>query len=51
MSTIIKEHIQQMSDEELDAMVKGEYMRKLLRYKKIDETFKKKNIWHDIRGI
>jgi len=42
MSTVLKKHLQQMSDEEIESMVRGEYLRKLTRYKKIDENYKKK---------
>lgn len=42
MSTIIDKHLQKMDDNELAAMLRAEYLRKLTRYKKVDETYRKK---------
>jgi len=42
MTTVIEKHLQAMDDTELAAMLRAEYLRKLVRYKKIDEAFQKK---------
>jgi len=42
MSTVIEKHLQGMDDTELAAMLRAEYLRKLTRYKKVDETYRKK---------
>ena len=42
MSAVIQEHLTQMNDVELEEMVRGEYLRRLVRYKKIDEIYRKK---------
>lgn len=42
MSTVIEKHLQKMDENELAAMLRSEYLRKLTRYKKVDETYRKK---------
>ncbi len=42
MSTVIEKHLQKMDNNELAAMLRSEYLRKLTRYKKVDETYRKK---------
>ena len=42
MSTVIEKHLQKMDDKELAAMLRSEYLRKLTRYKKVDEKYRKK---------
>jgi hypothetical protein len=42
MITLIEEHLQQMSDTEIQSMLRAEYLRKLTRYKKVDEKYRKK---------
>jgi len=42
MSTVIEKNIKEMSATEKEEMIKAEYMRGLIRYKTINETFKKK---------
>jgi len=42
MSTVIEKNIKEMSATEKEEMIKAEYMRRLIRYKTINETFKKK---------
>lgn len=42
MSVVIEEHLQKMSKTEKSEMIRGEYTRRLMRYKIIDETYRKK---------
>ncbi len=42
MSLNIKKHLESMSEEEIREVLRKEYMRRLTRYKWIDELFRKK---------
>ena len=42
MGLNIKKYLESMSDEELKEILRKEYLRKLTRYKLIDELFRKK---------
>jgi hypothetical protein len=42
MSTVIEKHLQKMDNNELATMLKSKYLRKLTRYKKADEKYRKK---------
>ena len=42
MSSVIEKYLRGMDDTELAAMLRSEYLRKLTRYKKVDEKYQKK---------
>ena len=42
MSISIRSHLEQMSDTEMSEMLRHEYLRRLLRYQKTDESMRKK---------
>ena len=42
MTTLARKYLKTMSDEELHEMIRRDYLRRLIRYRKIDEMYRQK---------